>query len=125
MTPEDVATSRAAAAEAEKARWEQNREDMMPEEREMVLTIEAFERRNRYQLRADPTSRRMEELLRTRPVHTANDLARAQEANAERMQAIQHSIQPVGNLPMGRRCNFDSYKTALRGVARFNIGPMD
>ena len=60
----------------------------MPEEREMVLTIEAFERRNQYQLRADPISRQMEELLRTRPVYAANGLARDQEANAERMQAI-------------------------------------
>ena len=54
MTPEDVATSRAAAAEAEKERWEGNREDTMPEETGMVLAIEAYERRTWYQLRDDP-----------------------------------------------------------------------
>ena len=125
MTPEGVATSRAAAAEAEKARWERNRKDMVPEEGEMVLAVEAYERRIRYQLCENPIALRMEELLRNRPVYTANDLVRDQEASAKRIQAAQQYVQRVRYVPAGQRCNFDSYETALHRVSCFDIGPMD
>ena len=88
MTPKEVSASKAAAAVGKKVKRKRNREDMIAEEREMVLAIRAYEKRTRYQLRDDAISLQMEELLRDCPMYTANDLARAQEANDEKMQAV-------------------------------------
>ena len=56
MISEDVATARAATAEAEEVRWKCNREDMIPAEREATLVHDAYDKRMRYQLRDDPIS---------------------------------------------------------------------
>ena len=68
---------------------------MTLEEREAALAIGAYDKRSHYQLRDDPVSLLREQLLRDRPVYTAQSLARYEEANhAKRMQAIQQYVQP-------------------------------
>ena len=79
LTPEDLAISRAVAARLKKLKRKCDRENMMLEEREAALAIRAYDKRSQYQLRDDPISLRMEELLRDRPMYTANYLAHDQE----------------------------------------------
>ena len=78
-----------------KSKRKRDREDMTLEEREAALAIGAYDKRSHYQLRDDPVSLLREQLLRDRPVYTAQSLARYEEANhAKRMQAIQQYVQP-------------------------------